>query len=80
MILDDLKLLKIEPDKWTHSSDHFDLLLQLCERLIKEGKAYIDDTDPEIMKMEREKKVESKSRNNCESFALPLKRNNVCSM
>lgn len=63
MILGDLKLLKVEPDRWTHSSDHFDTLLALCERIIKEGKAYVDDTDPEIMKMQREKKVESKCRN-----------------
>ena len=65
-----MKLLEIEPDEWTHSSDHFDLLLQLCERLIEEGKAYVDDTDPEMMKVERGEKIESISRNNCQCMSF----------
>jgi bifunctional glutamyl/prolyl-tRNA synthetase len=32
--------------------------------MIKEGKAYADDTDAEQMKAEREQKIESKNRSN----------------
>uniref|UniRef100_A0A0K0E2M2 glutamate--tRNA ligase n=1 Tax=Strongyloides stercoralis TaxID=6248 RepID=A0A0K0E2M2_STRER len=64
VIKGDLEILKIKPDRWTHSSDHFDLLLQLCEKCIKEGKAFVDDTDAETMKVEREARQESKNRNN----------------
>lgn len=64
VILEDLKLLQITPDQFTHTSDYFDLMLKLCEQLLKENKAYVDDTDPEIMKQEREQRVESKNRNN----------------
>ena len=64
MILEDLELLQIKPDVYTHTSDYFDLMLKYCEKLFAEGKAYVDDTDPETMKIEREKKVESKHRKN----------------
>ncbi|CEF67244.1 Bifunctional glutamate/proline--tRNA ligase [Strongyloides ratti] len=64
VIKGDLEILKIKPDRWTHSSDHFDLLLELCEKCIKEGKAFVDDTDAETMKNEREARQESKNRNN----------------
>jgi len=40
--------------------------MSLCERMIREGKAFADDTDPETMKKEREERVDSKNRNNCE--------------
>lgn len=64
MILEDLEMLQITPDIFTHTSDYFDLMLKYCEKLIQDGKAYVDDTDPEIMKQEREKRIESKHRNN----------------
>lgn len=67
MILEDLQLLQIKPDRFTHTSDYFDLLLEYCERLMKEGKAYVDDTEPELMKQEREQRVESKNRVNSKS-------------
>lgn len=57
-------MLKIVPDRWTHSSDHFELMLELCEKLLKEGKAYVDDTDAETMRKEREERTESKNRSN----------------
>lgn len=64
VILEDLKMLEIKPDRFTNSSDHFDLMLQLCEKLLKEGKAYVDDTDGDTMRDERMKNIESKNRNN----------------
>ncbi|KAK3924680.1 Bifunctional glutamate/proline--tRNA ligase [Frankliniella fusca] len=64
VILEDLKMLEIVPDQFTHTSSYFDLMLELCEKLMKEGKAYVDDTEPEQMKTEREQRVESKNRNN----------------
>lgn len=62
VILEDLEMLQIKYDKLTHTSDHFDLIERYCEQMLKEGKAYVDDTDPEIMKQEREQKTESKNR------------------
>ncbi|XP_069699060.1 bifunctional glutamate/proline--tRNA ligase [Periplaneta americana] len=64
VILEDLKLLQINPDTFTHTSDYFDLMLEYCEKLLKENKAYVDDTEPEQMKQEREQRIESKNRSN----------------
>jgi len=60
-------LLGLKPDIYSYTSDHFETLMSLCERMIREGKAFADDTDPETMKKEREERVDSKNRNNCES-------------
>jgi bifunctional glutamyl/prolyl-tRNA synthetase len=64
VILEDLEMLQIKYDKLTHTSDHFDLIERYCEQMLKEGKAYIDDTDPETMKQERDQKLESRNRVN----------------
>lgn len=64
VILGDLEMLQIKPDLFTHTSNYFDLMLEYCETLLKEGKAYVDDTDPAQMKIEREQRIESKNRNN----------------
>ncbi|XP_068086803.1 bifunctional glutamate/proline--tRNA ligase [Anabrus simplex] len=72
VILEDLKLLQVKPDMFTHTSDYFDLMLDMCEKMMKGGKAYVDDTDPEQMKAEREQKVESKCRNNSVEENLKL--------
>ncbi|XP_023226896.1 bifunctional glutamate/proline--tRNA ligase-like [Centruroides sculpturatus] len=64
VILEDVELLQIKPDRFSYTSDYFELILSKCEELIKNGKAYVDDTDPEIMKMEREQRKESRCRNN----------------
>lgn len=64
VILEDLEMLEIKPDLFTHTSQYFDLMLEYCEQLMKEGKAYVDDTEPETMKLEREQRVESKNRSN----------------
>lgn len=44
MITEDLKSLGIVADKRTFTSDYFDQILELAEKLITEGKAYIDMT------------------------------------
>ncbi|CAJ0574284.1 unnamed protein product, partial [Mesorhabditis spiculigera] len=72
VIKEDLKMLEIKPDIWSHSSDHFELMLELCEKLLKEGKAYVDDTDMETMRKEREERVESKNRNTAPEANLKL--------
>ena len=64
VIMEDLKLLGIAYDHLSHTSDFFDTLLDKCEQLIREGKLYCDDTDPETMKKEREERTESKNRGN----------------
>ena len=66
MILEDVAMLGIKPDIFTHTSDSFDLIQSYAEMLIKQGKAYADDTDPEVMKKEREQRKYSKNYNNCE--------------
>lgn len=64
VILEDVSLLEIKPDIFTYTSDHFDLLLEKCEFLLKSAAAYVDDTESEVMKNEREQRVDSKNRNN----------------
>ncbi|CAH8571844.1 unnamed protein product [Dicrocoelium dendriticum] len=63
-ILSDLPRLGVRWDVRSHTSDHFDLILRLCEQLIQNGKAYVDDTDGETMKIERENRKPSVRRNN----------------
>ncbi|XP_054626518.1 bifunctional glutamate/proline--tRNA ligase isoform X3 [Dunckerocampus dactyliophorus] len=64
VILEDVAMLQIQPDQFTYTSDHFAVIMQLGEQMLREGKAYIDDTPPEQMKQEREQRVESKCRKN----------------
>jgi len=64
VILEDLKMLQVRYDHFSRTSDHFETILNYCEKLLKEGKAYVDDTDAETMKAERDSMTESKNRNN----------------
>jgi len=64
VIKEDLALLGIKPDVWTHSSDYFDLMISYCEQLMTAELAFVDDTDTDTMRKEREARVESKNRNN----------------
>ncbi len=41
--------------------------------MIKNGLAYADDTDAETMKNEREQRIETKCRNNCEPLLSLLR-------
>lgn len=52
-IIADLATLGIKGDKITYSSDYFDQMYDLAIKLIKEGKAYCDDTPLEQMREER---------------------------
>ncbi|KDN51808.1 hypothetical protein RSAG8_00357, partial [Rhizoctonia solani AG-8 WAC10335] len=63
-ILEDLKLLGVEPDVLTHTSDYFDKLYEYGVQIIKEGKAYADDTGVEQMREERTNGIASKHRDN----------------
>lgn len=67
-ILHDLELLKIKPDRFTHTSDYFEKLEQYCTTLIKNGKAFVDDTPSELMKVLRDEKTKSENRDNCNYF------------
>uniref|UniRef100_A0A1A8L4V1 Bifunctional glutamate/proline--tRNA ligase n=1 Tax=Nothobranchius pienaari TaxID=704102 RepID=A0A1A8L4V1_9TELE len=64
VILEDVSMLQIRPDQFTYTSDHFPTIMKLAEKLLAEGKAYIDNTPPEQMKQEREQRIESRCRNN----------------
>ncbi|CAN2387448.1 Bifunctional glutamate proline--tRNA ligase [Pristimantis euphronides] len=64
VILEDVSLLQIKPDQFTYTSDHFEKIIDYAEKLIREGKAYVDDTPAEQMKAEREQRIESKHRSN----------------
>ncbi|XP_030051879.1 bifunctional glutamate/proline--tRNA ligase isoform X4 [Microcaecilia unicolor] len=64
VILEDVAMLHIKPNQFTYTSDHFETIMKYAEKLIEEGKAYVDDTPAEQMKMEREQRTESKHRNN----------------
>ncbi|KAL5237027.1 hypothetical protein ACI65C_004437 [Semiaphis heraclei] len=65
VILEDVDMLKIKPDTFTYTSDHFDKMLDLCENgMLKEGLAYVDDTDGDKIRLEREQRIDSINRNN----------------
>ncbi|XP_076330314.1 LOW QUALITY PROTEIN: bifunctional glutamate/proline--tRNA ligase-like [Tachypleus tridentatus] len=64
VILEDVEMLSIKPDVFSYTSDYFHVLLQKCEELLRSEKAYVDDTDGDTMKAEREERKESKNRNN----------------
>jgi glutamyl-tRNA synthetase len=46
----------------THTSDYFDLLAKMARDFAATGKAYMDDTDLEVMRAERGEMIDSKRR------------------
>ena len=54
----------IIPDKISYTSDYFEELYQYCIQVLKEGNAYADDTDREVMAEERWHGRASKCRDN----------------
>ena len=65
VILEDVAMLDIKPDHFSFTSDWFDVCLDFAEKLIKKGKAYVDDTPADQMKKERENRITSKNWNLC---------------
>ncbi|VDD83405.1 unnamed protein product [Mesocestoides corti] len=63
-ILADLPRLGVHWDSLTYTSDYFDRMIDFCTQLIKDGKAYADDTDAETMRNQREARQESACRHN----------------
>lgn len=62
-IKEDLRLLEVEVDQVTHTSDHFEKLLNYAMTLVAAGKAYCDNTDQDTMRNQRFDGIESKCRN-----------------
>ncbi|GMG15026.1 unnamed protein product [Aspergillus oryzae var. brunneus] len=61
-IVEDLALMGIKPDKMSYTSDYFDQLYEYGVQIIKDGKAYADDTDKETMAAQRMDGLPSKRR------------------
>lgn len=62
-IIGDLAKLGIKADVFSHTSDYFDVILDYARQLIREGLAFMDNTDQETMRKERGERKESKMRN-----------------
>jgi len=62
-IMKDINTLDLKPDIVTYTSDSFGLIIDMGDKLISEGKMYIDSTDVDKMREERMARVESKCRN-----------------
>ncbi|CAI9781211.1 unnamed protein product [Fraxinus pennsylvanica] len=71
-LLKDIETLGIKYSSVTHTSDYFPQLMEMAERLIREGKAYVDDTPREQMQHERMEGIESRCRNNSVEENLKL--------
>ena len=56
----------MKPDIFSYTSDHFDILLVLMGRLLRDGKAFVDNTPPDLMKANREAKIKSPCRDQSE--------------
>ncbi|KAK4282668.1 hypothetical protein QN277_014015 [Acacia crassicarpa] len=71
-LMKDIDTLGIKYETITFTSDYFDELMKMAEKLIREGKAYVDDTPREQMQQERMNGIESKCRNNSVEENLKL--------
>jgi len=64
-IIEDLRSLEIEyHEPYSHTSDHFEIILEHAVRLIRSGDAFVDDTEGKQMQTERKACIESKNRYN----------------
>ena len=59
----DLAKLGVKPDVVSYASDYFDVCLGYAKQMMVAGLAYMDDTPPDQMKVEREDRQASKHRN-----------------
>ena len=71
-IVEDIKMLGVNFDRLTYTSDYFDVFIEYAEDLIKSGNAYVDTTNVSIMRDEREKSVDSKYRDTTPNINLIL--------
>ena len=60
--MEDLALLDVHGETVTHTSDYFDQLYELAIKMIKEGKAYADDTEQAEMRQQRFDGIASRHR------------------
>lgn len=63
-IKEDLALIGVPSNIVSHTSDFFDQMYELALKMIKEGKAYCDDTDQATMREQRTARIPSKCRDN----------------
>lgn len=61
-ILEDLEMIGVRGNVLSHTSDYFDQIEEMAFKLIKDGKAYADDTVQEEMRDQRFHGIPSKSR------------------
>ena len=61
-ILQDLTTLGVKWERLTHTSDYFDLILDYGRQMLRESKAYVDDTPVDQMRKERMDGIESPGR------------------
>ena len=71
-LLKDIETLGIKYVAVTYTSDYFPQMMEMAENLIRQGKAYIDDTPREQMQKERMDGIESRCRNNSVEENLKL--------
>lgn len=71
-LLIDIDTLGIKYETITYTSNYFPELMEMAEKLIREGKAYVDDTPREQMQKERMDGIDSKCRNNSVEENLKL--------
>lgn len=63
-IKEDLALIGVDSSVVSHTSDFFDQMYELALKLIKDGKAFCDDTEQMTMREERTARIPSKCRDN----------------
>ncbi|KAI8644389.1 tRNA synthetases class I, catalytic domain-containing protein [Parasitella parasitica] len=63
-IKEDLALIGVPSDIVSHTSDFFGQMYELALKMIKEGKAYCDDTEQTVMREQRTARIPSKCRDN----------------
>ncbi|KFK26423.1 hypothetical protein AALP_AA8G246500 [Arabis alpina] len=71
-LIKDVGTLGIKYQKVTYTSDYFPELMEMAEKMMREGKAYVDDTPKEKMQKERMDGIDSKCRNHSVDKNLEL--------
>ncbi len=71
-ILEDIASMGIQFDKLTYTSDSFDAIIAMGEKLLRDGNMYIDDTPVDKLREERMVGTESKCRSNTVEQNLAL--------